>query len=140
MNGKLEIVKQWFEKGDHDFGTAKITYLHLPKYRDTIAFHCQQAVEKYLKSYLIFLDIPFTRTHSLNFLLSLIAQSQDITNVLYDNASELEGFAVEIRYPDTVVELSDEDIKKALSIVSYFREHLLRRMNLSIDFDEMPGI
>jgi HEPN domain-containing protein len=52
MNGKLAIVKQWFEKGDHDFGTAKITYLHLPKYRDTIAFHCQQAMEKYLKSYL----------------------------------------------------------------------------------------
>ncbi|MBM3437134.1 MAG: HEPN domain-containing protein [Bacteroidetes bacterium] len=24
------------------------------KFRDTIAFHCQQAVEKYLKSYLIF--------------------------------------------------------------------------------------
>ncbi len=80
MNEKIEIVKTWIEKGDHDFGTARITYLHLPKYRDTIAFHCQQAVEKYLKSWLIFLDITFTRTHNLNFLLSLIAQKYDITN------------------------------------------------------------
>ena len=38
MNGKLEIAKAWIEKGDHDFGTAKITHVHLPKYRDTIAF------------------------------------------------------------------------------------------------------
>ena len=29
MSGNLEIVKAWIEKGDHDFGTAKITYLHL---------------------------------------------------------------------------------------------------------------
>jgi hypothetical protein len=29
MNGKIEIVKTWIEKGDHDFGTARITYLIL---------------------------------------------------------------------------------------------------------------
>ncbi len=46
MSEKIEIVKQWIEKGDHDLGTAQVTYLYLPKYRDTIAFHCQQAAEK----------------------------------------------------------------------------------------------
>jgi len=74
MNGKIETVKAWIEKGDHDLGTAQITYLHIPKYRDTIAFHCQQAGEKYLKSYLIFLEIPFKRTHDLIFILGLISQ------------------------------------------------------------------
>jgi len=46
----------------------------LPEYRDTIAFHCQQAAEKYLKGFLLFLDIPFKRQHSLNYLLGLLSQ------------------------------------------------------------------
>jgi len=29
MSGKIEIIKQWLMKGDHDLGTAKITYLHI---------------------------------------------------------------------------------------------------------------
>lgn len=49
MTKKIDIVKSWIEKGDHDLGTAQVTFLYIPRYRDTIAFHCQQAVEKYLK-------------------------------------------------------------------------------------------
>lgn len=60
MSGEtIEIAKQWIVKGDHDLGTAKVTYLHIPEYLDTVTFHCQQAVEKYLKSYLIFKSITF---------------------------------------------------------------------------------
>jgi HEPN domain-containing protein len=61
MSEKIDIVKQWMEKADHDLGTAQLTFLYLQEYRDTIAFHCQQAAEKYLKSYLLFLDIQFKR-------------------------------------------------------------------------------
>lgn len=58
MSGKtIEIVKQWIFIGDHDLGTAKVTYLHIQEYIDTVKFHCQQAVEKYLKSYLIYLKL-----------------------------------------------------------------------------------
>lgn len=69
MNEKLKVIKSWVEKGDHDLGTTKITYLHIPKYRDTIVFHCQQAVEKYLKSYLIFQEIFMTKPPSCKTLL-----------------------------------------------------------------------
>jgi HEPN domain-containing protein len=54
MTEKLEIIRLWIEKGDHDLGTAEIVNQHIPEYMDTIAFHCQQAVEKYLKAFLIF--------------------------------------------------------------------------------------
>ena len=100
MSEKIETIKRWIEKADHDLGTAQVTFIYIPAYKDTIAFHCQQAVEKYFKSYLIFLDIPFKRQHSLNYLLSLIAQKDIINIELFDFATELEDFAVEIRYPD----------------------------------------
>ena len=43
MSELIEEIKKWIEKADHDLGSAKVIYLHLPDYFDTIAFHCQQA-------------------------------------------------------------------------------------------------
>ena len=137
MNDKIEIVKQWFEKADHDLGTAQVTYLYLPLYRDTIAFHCQQSAEKYLKGYLLFLEIPFKRQHSLNYLLGLISEKISISEALYLNASELEEFAVEIRYPDTLIELTDIEIHQAFDIAKMIRAFVLTQMNLVIDYKDI---
>jgi HEPN domain-containing protein len=137
MNDKIEIVKQWIEKADHDLGTAQVTYIYIPKYRDTIAFHCQQATEKYLKAYLFFLDIVFKRLHSLNYLLSLISEKVEIANELFDKASVLEDFSVEIRYPEITIELSDEDIHQAFNIAKSFREFVMSKMDLTIDYEDI---
>ena len=134
MSERIDIVRQWIEKADHDLGTAQVTYLYIPEYRDTVAFHCQQAVEKYLKGYLFFLEIPFKRIHSLNYCLSLLSQQVDISNELFDSATLLEDFAVEIRYPDASVDLSDEDILQAFSIVKVFRVFVLNQTGLTIDY------
>ena len=137
MNEKIEIVKQWVEKADHDLGTAQVTYLYLPTFRDTIAFHCQQASEKYLKSFLLFLDIPFKRQHSLNYLLGLLSTQITISQELYENASELEDFAVEIRYPDSSIDLTDDEIQHAFTIVKLIRSFVLIQMNLVIDYTDI---
>jgi HEPN domain-containing protein len=137
MNEKNDIVKQWIKKADHDLGTVQVTYLYLPQYSDTVAFHCQQAAEKYLKGFLFFLDIPFNRQHSLNYLLGLLSSKIEISNELYENASELEEFAVEIRYPDSSVDLSDDEIKRAFKIAKLIRTFVLTQMNLTIDYEDV---
>ena len=43
MSAPIEHIKVWINKADLDLGSAKIIFLHLPDYFDTIAFHCQQA-------------------------------------------------------------------------------------------------
>lgn len=73
MSAQFEEIKEWMEKADHDLGSAKVIYLHLPEYFDTIAFHCQQAVEKYLKAALIYYHIDFLRSHDLIYLLELLS-------------------------------------------------------------------
>lgn len=40
MNEKDEFLSEWIDKADHDLGAAKLICLHIPKYFDTIAFHC----------------------------------------------------------------------------------------------------
>lgn len=137
MNEKIDVVKQWIEKADHDLGTAQVTYLYLPTYRDTIAFHCQQAAEKYLKGFLIFLDIPFKRQHSLNYLLGLVSQKISISNEIYDNATVLEDYAVEIRYPDTKIDFTDEEIEQAIQIAKLIRGYVLNQMDLTINYEDV---
>lgn len=137
MKEKIDIVISWIEKGDHDLGTAQVTFLYIPNFRDTIAFHCQQSVEKYLKAYLFFNDTVFKRSHNLSYLLSLVSQFDSVSDDLYDKAAELEDFSVEIRYPDSSIELSNEDINQALAIARKFRTYLLGKMGLDILYEDI---
>lgn len=130
MPERLNTVKLWIEKADHDLGTAEILNQHIPEYSDVIALHCQQAVEKYLKSFLVFNQISFKRTHDLVLLLDLISTFEQIDDNLYEQAAELHSFSVEIRYPDTIIHLTEEDILSALSIAREFREFITSRMDL----------
>ncbi|HEY5537032.1 MAG TPA: HEPN domain-containing protein [Ignavibacteria bacterium] len=93
------IVNTWIEKADHDLGSAKLIFQHLPSYFDTIAFHCQQAVEKYIKASLIYLEIEFQRSHDLPYLLEILSRKVEIKPEIFDKAILLNGFSVEIRYP-----------------------------------------
>lgn len=137
MNEKIEIIKAWIIKADHDLGTAKITYLHIPDYRDIIAFHCQQAVEKYLKAYLFSLDIDFIRSHDLIYLLDLISKKDSILQDYYTKASSLQNYSVQLRYPNIVIELTDIEIQNSIKIAKEFRDFILNKLNLQVDYNSI---
>ena len=44
---------------------------------DTACYHCHQAVEKYLKGFLVFKNISFSKTHDLDYLLELCVKAED---------------------------------------------------------------
>ena len=137
MKEVIEFIKRWIEKADHDLGTAVITYVHIPKYKDTIAFHCQQAVEKYLKAYILKLGLPLKRTHDLVYLLEQIDRNEKITYEWFEKVFDLQDLSVEIRYPEQIIELSDEDIKTAIKTAWQFREMVLEKVGLNIPFDDL---
>ena len=137
MNGQVEEIKQWVIKGDHDLGTAKVTYLYIPEYLDTVTFHCQQAVEKYLKAYLIFQTMSFKFSHDLVYLLDLITQKDSDFEGYYDTVSELQGYAVEIRYPNETIYLSNEKVEKAMMIAKNVRDFVTGKMNMKIDYNDI---
>lgn len=126
MNERLEEVKKWLVKADHDLGGAKLIYLNLPEYFDIIAFHCQQATEKYLKAILKFYGIEFKRSHDLVYLLELLADNMTIDEDLYKKAVTLNSFSVQIRYPDKIDYLSDEELSTSLNIAQEFREFAVK--------------
>ena len=49
------VVKQWLIEAEHDLDVAKIILKQKENiYTDAVCFHSQQAVEKFLKAYLVF--------------------------------------------------------------------------------------
>lgn len=127
----LEIVNLWIKKADHDLGSAKLIFLHTPDYFDTIAFHCQQAVEKYIKASLIHLDIEFLRSHDLPYLLEILSREVDIDPETFDKAILLNGFSVEIRYPNQFIHLTEDELSSAILIADDFRQLALKIIGLN---------
>ena len=78
MADKKELIAEWLKKAQHDIGTAELLLAQKQEYTDTICYHCQQAVEKYLKAYLVNLNIPFKKVHDLDYLLNLITEKETI--------------------------------------------------------------
>ena len=61
----IKDVKEWLQFADDDFYSAQILNESVRKPYEIICYHCAQAVEKYLKGYLIYNDIVPQRTHNL---------------------------------------------------------------------------
>lgn len=36
MNADSELISEWIDNADHDLGSAKLIFLHIPEYFDTI--------------------------------------------------------------------------------------------------------
>jgi len=137
MSEPTNEIIQWVIKGDHDLGTAKITFRHIPEYLDTVIFHCQQATEKYRKAFLIYQSISFRFSHDLVYLLDLIIQKDSDFNKYYDAVSELQGYAIEIRYPNETIFLSKEIVEKGIKIAKEIREIVTEKMNISPNYNEI---
>ena len=67
---KAEYIQNWLFRAREDISVLKsLSDAGIEFYTSTICFHAQQAVEKYLKVFLVFHDIDFPRTHDVDFLL-----------------------------------------------------------------------
>ena len=130
MNELSEQIKEWIKKAEHDLGSAKIIFLYLPDYSDTIAFHCQQAVEKYIKAIMVYKEIEFQRSHDLIYLLELLSSVSEISKDRYKKAVSLNGYSVQIRYPDKIVKLSSEELEDAIAISQEFRTFAIEQIGI----------
>jgi HEPN domain-containing protein len=69
----LEVVREWLAKAENDLKTAAHTLkLGADCPTDTVCFHAQQCVEKYVKAMLVLQGIDFPKTHDLQNLAGLL--------------------------------------------------------------------
>jgi len=102
-----DYLKTWLFRANENIAVIEKLFESEPElYASTICFHAQQAVEKFLKAFLVFHNIDFPKTLDLDYLL-LECNKIDAKDFDIDLGS-LTDFGVNIRYPDDFY-LPDKD-------------------------------
>ena len=108
-----EDVWLWFDYGDADLETAE----HLLTMRrlrlEIICFHCQQAVEKYLKGYLLYNGVFPPKIHDLDRLCDMCKEFDAEFESIYGECERLSDYGVQSRYPNEML-IEEHHMKKAL--------------------------
>jgi HEPN domain-containing protein len=111
----LDDAILWFYKADADFDSAKILNNAEKKHTEIICYLCAQAVEKYLKGYLIYNDNKIENTHNLPYLNKLCIDYNNHFDEIKMECSTLNKFNNNIRYPDGI-ETNENDVALSLRI------------------------
>jgi len=105
---KRQVVAEWLRKAQADMALAEHLLAHGAIFPNAIAFHCQQAAEKYLKAFLTWHQIAFPKTHDLDKLLVLVESVKpDMAESLQD-VIVLTLYGVAPRYPGEMPDLAKE--------------------------------
>lgn len=128
MKTKNELIEEWFKKGEKDLLTATHE-LSFGKdaVTESVCFHCQQAVEKFIKGYMVFLGIEVTKTHEIGELVTK-CQEKDIEIAEFkETADKLTDYAVEIRYPEAPEAPALEEAQEAIKVAKSIREFIRKK-------------
>ncbi|MGH7792379.1 MAG: HEPN domain-containing protein [Thermodesulfobacteriota bacterium] len=128
-----EYVKGWITKAKRDLKVAEHE-LGLPKediITDAVCFHCQQAVEKFLKAYLASKNLDFGKTHNLEYLIELCFKNDpEFKSIVLGNLS---FYAVEIRYPDEFYTPSLNEAEESFQIAIDVKNFVLKKLGIDKD-------
>ena len=116
-------TEDWVLYADRDLYAAEIMFKDDYPLTNIVVFHCQQAIEKYLKAFLIEKDIPFTKTHDLVKLNGMIKKIKDL-NIDRNKLALINDVYSESRYPGEIGLMPDgmPTDKKARDFIEYAQE------------------
>jgi len=118
----------WSRKALNDLRYAEIDLAAVPPATEDAVFHCQQAVEKAMKAFLVWQDRPFTRTHDLGKLGTQLVEIDPTLEPLVERIVDLTKFAWMFRYPGDPVEPTGAEAASILSRARQAVEEILERL------------
>jgi HEPN domain-containing protein len=93
------LTRQWVRKAEEDWRIVKKLRGERPPFHNSVCYHCQQAVEKYLKGLLQERGQVARRTHDLGDLLDELLPTDRPLNRFRNRLTILTRYAVDYRYP-----------------------------------------
>jgi len=109
-------VRRWVEYAHGDWSAARKLFASDNPELEIVAFHCQQAIEKLLKAYLVSRGIESGKIHDLGRLLQRCTRLDTAFADLRDDVDPLTQYAVVARYPGPPPP-SVEAVRIALAVV-----------------------
>jgi HEPN domain-containing protein len=125
----IDVVREWLAKADNDLTTAAHTLtLGADCPTDTVSFHAQQCVEKYLKALLVFRAIPFPKTHNIRVLRALLPPKLRPKLGSTKAQDRLTQYATILRYPGSGPEVPLAEARKAVALARRVRKEVRRHL------------
>jgi HEPN domain-containing protein len=123
----LSVVREWVRKAENDLANAVHTLkLGAGGPTDTVCFHGQQCVEKYLKALLVLRAVDFPRTHDLEKLVSLLPVGTRVGITAGEQAKPTE-YATGVRYPGSG-EIPYAEARRAVAMGRRARKEIRRAL------------
>ena len=127
-DARRRVTREWLRKAETDRGVAEHLLSENVAFPDVIAFHAQQAAEKYLKALLVWHEVDFPKTHDLDLLLDLI---QTLDKPLADSLRSvivLTRYGVDVRYPGDRPEATRQQAQEAMQLARLVVEAIAPRL------------
>ena len=122
----IKVVHNWVEKAEADlFTAAHMLKLGPAAPADTVAFHAQQCVEKYLKALLIWHALDFPKTHNLTLLFERLPE-RFRPELLADERLQLTAYATVTRYPGDYEPITLTEARRAVTLARRVRRQVRR--------------
>ena len=122
-------ILTWLDKAEHDMMSAQRLLEIEPAILDNACFHCQQAIEKSLKAFLIYKGSDVERTHNIIFLLSQCANF-DPSFATVDPLN-INVYAVQGRYPDSNLIPTTDEAKSYYQLALQINKMVIDRIIFS---------
>lgn len=128
MTDKQQYLQRWLDKAEKDLRVAVHEFAidKQDRVNEAVCFHCQQAVEKYLKAYLIYKEMDFGKTHNLEYLIKLCSEGDESFSQL--EVGNLSFFAVEVRYPDDFYIPTEKETQESIKLAKNIKDFVLSRL------------
>ncbi len=120
----LVIARDWVQKAENDLKNATYTLkMEEDCPTDTVCFHAQQCVEKYLKAFLVLRRINFPKTHDIKELIVLLP-SNSRPKLTPEEQRRLADYATVTRYPGDYEPISLAETRRAAKIARRVRNEM----------------
>jgi HEPN domain-containing protein len=123
-----KLVNEWLQKADPDLRLAEFLLAENAPFWDAIAFHCQQAAEKYLKAYLISRQIEFPKTHNIRELLGFVASVDKKLALYLKPTTILTPYGVLVRYPDDSQRVDPKKAEMAVGLAQKVEKSVKKKL------------
>jgi HEPN domain-containing protein len=123
----LAVVREWMVKAENDLKTAAHTLeLGDDCPTDTVCFHAQQCVEKYIKASLVVDRIDFPKTHDVEALATLMPKRVR-PNLSAAEAAKLCDYATGARYPGWC-DIPLSEARRAVALARRIRKQIRAKL------------
>ena len=109
-----DYTLEWFRFANRDLKTAEFLLDMHPQPYEIICYQCEQAVEKFLKGFLLYQGVRPPKIHETDKLCVMCAEYNPEFESILDECETLTQYGVSPRYPYEI-EVEEHHVKQALA-------------------------